>query len=169
MLEHQILIFGLALIMMAGKTPAVTRLQEAYARKVVDIVNDLDNVLYEISNESEYGADWHYHLAQVIKDHEATKPKRHPVGITGGGPTNPELFDSPADWISPTEWSDPPAGDGRKVILLDTDHIGAVSRTWVWKSFLRGHNPILMDWIHKPFPVGKQTVWTLKQRTVGID
>ena len=134
------------------KIPAVTRLQEAYGRKVVDTVNDLDNVLYEISNESEYGADWHYHLAKLIKDHEATKPKRHPVGITGGGPTNPELFDSPADWISPTEWSDPPAGDGRKVVIIDTDHIGSVSRTWVWKSFLRGHNPILMDWMDKPSP-----------------
>ena len=31
--------------------PAVLALQEAYVRKVVDMVNDLDNVLYEISNE----------------------------------------------------------------------------------------------------------------------
>ena len=31
---------------------AITALQEAYVRKVVDTVNDLDNVLYEISNES---------------------------------------------------------------------------------------------------------------------
>lgn len=32
--------------------PAVTRLQEAYVRHVIDAVGDLDNVLYEISNES---------------------------------------------------------------------------------------------------------------------
>ena len=31
--------------------PAITALQEAYARKVVDTLNDLDNVLYEIGNE----------------------------------------------------------------------------------------------------------------------
>lgn len=134
------------------KIPAVTKLQEAYARKVVDTVNDLDNVLYEISNESEYGVDWHNHLTQVIQDYEKSKPKRHPVGITGGGPTNAELFDSRADWISPTEWTDPPASDGRKVVIIDTDHIGHVSRTWVWRSFLRGHNPILMDWMHKRSP-----------------
>lgn len=134
------------------RIPAVTKLQEAYARKVVDTLNDLDNVLYEISNESEYGADWHNHLARVIQDYEATKPKRHPVGITGGGPTNAELFAGPADWISPTEWTDPPANDGRKVVLIDTDHIGHVSRTWIWRSFLRGHNPILMDWMHKTSP-----------------
>jgi hypothetical protein len=134
------------------RIPAVTRLQEAYARKMVDTVNDLDNVLYEISNESEYGADWHNHLAKVIHEYEANKPRRHPVGITGGGPTNAELFAGPAEWISPTEWTDPPASDGRKVVIIDTDHIGHVSRTWIWRSFLRGHNPILMDWMHKTSP-----------------
>lgn len=134
------------------RIPAVTKLQEAYARKVVDTLNDLDNVLYEISNESEYGADWHNHLARTIQDYEAKKPKRHPVGITGGGPTNAELFAGPADWISPTEWTDPPANDGRKVVIIDTDHIGHVSRTWVWRSFLRGHHPILMDWMRKTSP-----------------
>ena len=38
-------------------------------------------------------------------------------------------------------------------IRLDTDHLGwdvyvkdaTLSRAWVWKSFLRGHNPILME------------------------
>lgn len=35
----------------------------------------------------------------------------------------------------------------RKVILVDTDHLWGVggSPAWVWKSFLRGHNPIFMD------------------------
>jgi hypothetical protein len=149
------------------KIPAVTRLQEAYTRKVVDTVNDLDNVLYEISNESEYGADWHYHLAKVIQDYETKKPKRHPVGITGGGPTNEELFSGPADWISPTEWADPPVSDGRKVVIIDTDHIGSVSRTWVWKSFLRGHNPILMDWMNKPSPWYSQTDQEAMRRAMG--
>ena len=132
--------------------PAVTALQETYARKLVDTVNDLDNVLYEISNESEYGVDWHNHLAKVIQGYEQGKPKQHPVGITGGGPSNEELFNGPADWISPTEWTDPPRSDGRKVVILDTDHLGSVDRTWVWKSFLRGHHPILMDWMQKPSP-----------------
>ena len=42
---------------------------------------------------------------------------------------------------------DPPANDGSKVVLLDTDHFSPFSSTavWVWKSFLRGHNPILYD------------------------
>jgi len=64
------------------------------------------------------------------------------------------LLEGPADWISPQNdgvsgdyQNDPPAADGRKVILNDTDHLWGVGgdRTWVWKSFTRGHNPIYMD------------------------
>jgi hypothetical protein len=47
--------------------------------------------------------------------------------------------------------TDPPVADGSKVILLDTDHLwgeGGDSR-WVWKSFLRGYQPIYMDRIAK--------------------
>ena len=41
--------------------PVVTELQEAYVRKVIDTVNDMDNVLYEIANESgNYFTEWQY-------------------------------------------------------------------------------------------------------------
>lgn len=42
---------------------------------------------------------------------------------------------------------DPPAIDGSKVVLLDTDHLWGIGgdRVWVWKSFIRGYNPIYMD------------------------
>jgi hypothetical protein len=41
----------------------------------------------------------------------------------------------------------PPAADGRKVVISDTDHYapGRGDALWAWKSFLRGHHPILMD------------------------
>jgi hypothetical protein len=72
---------------------------------------------------------------------------------------NDPLFDSAADWISPGfddpeaglfqgRWlMSPPANDGRKVVISDTDHYapGGGDALWAWKSFLRGHNPILMD------------------------
>jgi len=48
----------------------------------------------------------------------------------------------------PSRWlADPPAGDGTKVVITDTDHYapGQGDALWAWKSFLRGHNPILMD------------------------
>lgn len=130
--------------------PAVTALQEAYVRKVIDTVNDLDNVLFEISNESHGGSwDWQYHIINFIKAYESTKPKQHPVGMTVEWPggDNSRLFNSPADWISPNNYFDPPPSDGSKVIISDTDHIWGIGgdREWVWKSLVRGHNPIFMD------------------------
>jgi hypothetical protein len=133
---------------------AITRLQEAYLRKVVDTMNDLDNVLYEVSNENHPAStEWQYHVIRYVRRYEEGKAKQHPIGMTFQykGGTNEALFDGPADWISPNGAGgyrdDPPPADGRKVVLTDTDHLWGIggNRAWVWKSFLRGHNPLFMD------------------------
>ena len=147
---------GLGIEVHTLAVPAVRAIQEAYVRKVIDTVGDLDNVLYEIANEAgPYSTEWQYHMIRFVKNYQASKPKQHPVGMTFqyAGGSNRTLFASPADWISPNSTtgenyqSDPPAADGRKVIVSDTDHLWGVGgdRTWVWKSFLRGLNPIYMD------------------------
>jgi hypothetical protein len=130
--------------------PAITALQEAYVRRVVDAVNDLDNVLYEISNETRAGGEaWEEHMIVYLHQYEATKPKQHPVGMTAlwPGGNNADLFASSADWIAPNGSLDTPAADGSKVILFDTDHLCGIclDEGWVWKSFTRGVNPMLMD------------------------
>lgn len=139
--------------------PAIKTLQETYVRKVVDTVNDLDNVLYEIKNEGGGSStEWQYHLINFIKSYEGGKPKRHPVGMTsqtGKGGSIENLLNSPADWISPggenvrqgAYFSNPPAATGSQVIITDTDHIepNTTDAAWVWRSFLRGLNPIVMD------------------------
>lgn len=159
------------------EVPAITSLQEAYVRMVIDTVNDLDNVLYEISNEGEDSSkDWQYHLIRFIQEYEAAKSKQHPIGMTaigsGDAESNRALSASAAGWISPhTEaWggvSNIPAADGSKVSLLDSDHWfviqlyndPVVGRDWVWKAFCLGHNPILMEhlpprsFIQKDYPV----------------
>jgi hypothetical protein len=136
------------------KHPKIVAVHEAYARKVVDTLNGLDNVLYEISNENHPpSTEWQYHVIRLLKDYERTKAKQHPVGMTFQykGGSNKTLFASPADWISPNPEGgyrdDPPAADGRKVIVNDTDHLWGLggNAPWVWKSFLRGMNPIFMD------------------------
>jgi hypothetical protein len=151
--------------------PAVTAVQEAYVRKVVDTVNDLDNVLYEIANEAgAYSTAWQYHMIRFVKDSEATKPRQHPVGMTfqWEDGTNQVLWDSPADWISPSDAggygypSDPPIADGRKVVINDTDHSFyylnmleaglAGQRAWAWKNFLRGNCTLFMDPYRLPWP-----------------
>ena len=135
----------------------ITALQEAYVRKVIDTVNDLDNVLYEIANESgDYSTEWQYHIIRYIHAYEKDKPKQHSVGMTfqyarEHRGTDENLFNSPADWISPGPdrgyRDNPPAADGSKVILSDTDHLWGIggNQAWVWKSFCRGLNPIFMD------------------------
>jgi len=131
--------------------PAVTRLQEAYIRKVVETLNDLDNVLWEISNESHTGSiDWHYYMIRFLKECEAGKPKQHLIGMTSSPIKNPPLFAGPADWISPNGGdylNDPPDVAGRKIIIVDNDHISPWKSdpSWVWKNFMRGNHFILMD------------------------
>ena len=177
--------------------PRVQALQEVYIRKVVDTVQDLPNVLYEVANESSGGGSvdqvfakmiglssppqwgdstgWQYWVIEVVKRYEQDQGyDQHPIGMTMQFPVadqtrvNEPLFNSPADWISPgyddaifthgrhpmapgsppSRWYDnPPAADGKKVIITDTDHYaaGKGDALWAWKSFLRGHNPILMD------------------------
>jgi uncharacterized protein YjdB len=130
--------------------PAVTALQEAYVRAVIDAVNDLDNVIYEISNESDASADsWQYHMISVVRSYEATKPKQHPIGMSlpflG---SSSEVLSSTADWVAMDgEIADPIVADGSKVSLWDTDHLCGICGDvpWVWKSLMRGHNPLLMD------------------------
>jgi hypothetical protein len=169
--------------------PRVEALQEAYVRKVVDTVQDLPGVLYEVANESSGGGSvddpeflgaiglseppdwgdstqWQYRVIDLVKRHEEEMGyARHPVGMTMQYPVpdqskvNDVLFDGPADWISPgfddvdspmqnSRWyTDPPVNAGAKVIISDTDHYSPMKADalWAWKSFLRGHNPILYD------------------------
>ncbi len=151
------------------QTPEISALQENYIRRVVDTVNDLDNVLYEVGNEMAYSpanTEWQYWVVNFIKKYESGKPKRHPVGMVStmhhpwkegdrDDPRNAALFDGPADWVSPgnrggagyDDNDSPPPTDGKRVVLLDTDHLWGIGgdRAWVWKSFVRGHNPIFMD------------------------
>jgi len=135
----------------------VTAVQEAYVRKAVTTLNDLDNVLWEISNESPSSSnEWQYHMIKFIKDCEAGLPKQHPVGMTFcyPGGDNDALFNSPADWVSPSNRTpqSPLTGDGRKVMIWDSDHLPYLrrDRAWVWKSFTRGLNPIFMDPVEMP-------------------
>jgi hypothetical protein len=130
---------------------------------------------------------WQYWVIDAVKRHEEQMGyASHPIGMTMQFPVadqtkvNEPLFDSRAEWISPgyddeifaagghpmapgspqSRWfDDPPAADGRKVVITDTDHYapGGGDALWAWKSFLRGHHPILMDFglirgVNRPEP-----------------
>ncbi|MFL5758803.1 MAG: hypothetical protein ACJ789_03645 [Thermomicrobiales bacterium] len=115
---------------------------------------------------------WQYWVIDLVKQYEQKMGNDpHPIGMTMQYPVpdqtkaNAPLFNSAADWISPGfdepieiapqgqgpapgRWyTDPPANDGAKIVIADTDHFapGRGDALWAWKSFLRGQHPILMD------------------------
>lgn len=58
----------------------------------------------------------------------------------------------PADIVSPCDrrgvyTQDPPAADGRRVVVADSDHFDqrGVGFEWAWKAFLRGQHPVFLD------------------------
>jgi hypothetical protein len=115
--------------------------------------------------------EWQYWVIDTVKRHERERGyDPHPIGITMQFPVadqtkvNDPLWNSRAEWISPgyeepgwfpgnpeipaSAWyADPPPADGRKVVIADTDHFapGSGDALWAWKTFVRGHHPILMD------------------------
>jgi glucose/arabinose dehydrogenase len=139
--------------------PAITALQEAYVKNVVETVGDLDNVIWEVGNELPGTWEFANRVARVVKNHERTRPKQHLIGISTFADARPpmrDFGDTPADWLTPDTSSgdyqgDPPAADGKKIIISDTDHLWGVGgdADWVWKTFLRGMHPIYMDPLDK--------------------
>src|ERR1700722_1551908 len=154
----------------------VLALQEAYVRKVIDTVNDLDNVLYETCNEAgTYSTDWQYHIINYVKEYEAGKPSQHPVGMTAQQPgINSALYASPADWISPHPGSptenylyDPSPAYTGKVVVNDTDHLcghDCADSGWVWECFCRGLNVLLMEDL-SPSPTWQDSARTAMGQT----
>lgn len=130
-----------------------------------------------LSESPEWGDStaWQYWVINSVKRYEQQRGyDPHPIGMTMQFPVsdqtkvNEPLYASSADWVSPgyddeifasgghpaapgspaSRWFDnPPANDGRKIVITDTDHYapGKGDALWAWKSFLRGHHPILMD------------------------
>jgi hypothetical protein len=135
------------------RLPAVRRFQEAYVRRVLATVGDLDNVLYEIANESGlFSVPWQYHMIRFVRRQEAARGRRHPIGMSyvHGDQAGRTLRRSPADWIAPygfNHLTDPPVATGRKVVVSDTDHHcgGCGDGTFPWRTFTRGYHPIFMD------------------------
>jgi hypothetical protein len=128
-------------------------LQKQHVRAVIDTLNDMDNVIWEIANEAQPGSyPWQEHLADYVRSYESRKPSQHLVGITSTYPNdNAALRATNADWISLGQTgydpNNPPATTGEKIIVSDTDHhlLERVTVPWVWKAFLRGEHPILME------------------------
>src|SRR5262245_19507582 len=84
---------------------AITAVQDAYVKKLIDTLNDLPNVLWIVSQEASRGSDWwNAHLIALTRNYEAGKPFQHPIGYgvqDGDGSGDATILNSDADWIAP--------------------------------------------------------------------
>ena len=143
---------GVAAVSPASATtnPSLLAIQDAYAKKMTDTLNDLPNVIWEVAEEqpgSSFsscsggwgGASamsfWVPHILNTIKAYELTKPLQHPAGVGSMNSfdfaTNePELYSSSFDWIAPmfsNNFSNqfpciPYTNNQGKLVINDTDH-----------------------------------------------
>ena len=82
--------------------PRLHAIQEAYVRQVIDCLNDIDSVLWEIANEvpeTREALEWELYMLGFVQTYEAGLPKQHPVGISdwGGSDQTAELIAAPGD------------------------------------------------------------------------
>ncbi len=121
----------------------ITAVEDAYVKKMLDTMNDLQNVVYEIAEEQPIEAMtfWAPHMFGLIKAYEAGgtwegttypgKPLQHLVGIGAKAcpGDDPVLYSSTADWIAPTVTacnaafpSNVAANNQGKIVINDSDH-----------------------------------------------
>jgi hypothetical protein len=140
---------------------AITAVQDAYVRKVIDTLNEFPNVLWIVSQEAPGNSKWwNSHLIAVIRAYEVGKPLRHPIGYgVLEDSKDATILNSDADWIAPAARFFPAnrsEGSGnprRKVIVSDSDHSyfgmwnesPLENRKFFWINFTNGNQSLFMD------------------------
>jgi Putative collagen-binding domain of a collagenase len=139
---------------------AITAIQDAYVKRVIDTLNDLPNVLWIVSQESPRNSSWwNSHLIALTRSYEAGKPLRHPIGYGVPADNNDAtIINSNADWIAPAARIFPisSCASGRsrcQVVINDSDHSyfgmwndsPQVNRRFFWINFTNGHQTLFMD------------------------
>ena len=139
---------------------AITGFQDAYVRKAIDTLNDLPNVLWNVSEETPTNSIWwNNHLISFVRAYEKGKPFQHPIGFgTLDHPLDSELYNSDADWVAPSAWVSPERSCGTgnpscKVNINDSDHSyfgmwndpPRKNRNYAWANFTAGNQVLFMD------------------------
>ncbi len=139
---------------------ALTAIQDAYVKKVIDTLNDLPNVLWIVSEEAPANSSWwNNHLIALARSYEGGKPLHHPIGYASTVDfSDATLLDSDADWIAPAARISPTSSRGRghpafKVNINDSDHSywgiwndsPQTNRNYFWINFTNGNQTLFMD------------------------
>jgi hypothetical protein len=154
---------------------AITAIQDAYVKKMIDTINDQANVVWEISEEASSSSTWwEGHMIGLIHAYEKGgtfesvtypgKPLQHPVGYpTLGGGSDSTLYNSNADWVAPIASLSPTTSCGSgtpacKVNINDSDHSYGygnflngsslnlrAATNYVWQNAVNGNGVMFMD------------------------
>ena len=139
---------------------AITAIQDAYVKKVIDSLNDLPNVLWIVSEEAPAGSIWwNNHLIALTRSYESGKPLQHPIGYAAPtGVKDSVITNSDADWVAPAAKISPTTSCGTghpncKVNINDSDHSyfgmwndsAQANRNFFWINFTNGNQTLFMD------------------------
>jgi hypothetical protein len=148
-----------AAVTMTGPN-ALTEVQDAYVRSVVECLNDLPNVLWIVSQEAPATSVWwNAHLISLVRSYERAKPFQHPIGLGAlDSAADSILYHSDADWVAPAGRISPPRSSGTghppcKVNVNDSDHSyfgmwndsPQKNRNFAWMNFTAGNQVLFMD------------------------
>jgi hypothetical protein len=144
----------------------VLEVEKAYLRRIVDAVNDFDNVLFEVSNENYYNLEWELSIAKFVHEYEKGKPRQHLVmpldlpdhdygGVTYGAEAKNDHTKSWKTWDLAQLHDRLLAARGLKQPLIyDTDGIESddnpVQRKGFWTAFVSGGHVNYTDYSFQP-------------------
>ncbi len=127
--------------------PKVLETQKALVRKVVDTVNEFDNIFFEIANENYYNAEWERHLCEFIHECEKTKPKQHlamPLDLPNHDYGGIKTWD-----VQRLHGAIVKARGLNQPLIFDSDGIGspedAIVRKAAWTAFVSGGHVDYLD------------------------
>ncbi len=170
--------------------PEVLEIQRSYVSRVIDTINEFDNVFFEIANELA-AEPWQCKMIRFIREYEAAKPKQHLIYMSPGGRnrmgqwsrlTRKSLLEGPADLYSVTRgWKaayrgNPPVEPGSKPVIMDMDHVAADNdgeNDWnnspatPWKLLTRGYHQCFYD--HDYWKPGDNAArWETTRHDIGM-
>lgn len=141
---------------------AITAAQDATTLHTLDTLNDLPNVLYEISEEASCSSTWWQgHQIALIHSYESTNGLyKHPVlyaSLDTSCSSDSTLYNSDADCVAPKVSVSPTSSSGSgspasKVSVNDSDHSYFYTaqpmiywRNYEWKNFCNANQVLFMD------------------------
>jgi hypothetical protein len=144
----------------------VLEVEKAYIRRLVDTVNDFDNILFEVANENYYNPRWELSLAAYVHDYEESKPRHHLVmpldlpdhdygGVTYGADSHNDHTKSWKTWDLTQLHGKLLAARGlEQPLIYDTDGIESndnpVQRKGFWTAFASGGHVDYTDYSFQP-------------------